>query len=656
MLEKSPRSVSTSLRRIRSCVRNRRWYVGYFSIFRLRTDVCSPDIAKAALQDLTAQLHRKLINKLKMAGPQDERLDCETLKSLSYIAVVNAIGALDDICNRFYAANSTPRLAGPRKLSVDVPQSSAQLNEELSAVLQGCGPKPVRSPLSEITSPTAAHFATLSKLIGPPKQGLQKTTLTVGDPSSGRPDTDDAFDQQPDVAAPKKRFGLKIRSNRPREPVKDLEPTVGAAAPADDLITPRGPKLTKLDEHALDKIFHTRGSSESLPLTLSSSSSSSMIKYEKEEGSPADFCKGAMKFQQNLYKAMVVQSRPLGMYTTHSFWKCQKCTFEGPLRGTKADPLFDNQIYLIGGIRYRWTFLAKSHIHLKGRFDSHTTLPYGCIFCFQENGRTNRYDSLTNLAAHLQGHRLHPPSHEIQRRSKCVFGIEAPVAADWDINFMPVVDRDDGPAELESPATGISIHSSTHSSNPEIHELEAFSSHASQETDRSDYGDAVNQVPVELEAEVPTHVFNVQQPPDTPLTAIMVPPPSSFELSTDLPSPRHKRQPSYLQVEDRRGLLEPIEEHGDPPVRASLAATVNSDWMNDIYSGYQNNPTDTRKSWKRSGIYVVPENSVLANFIDMDDSEDEPEKEVDPYEYTLARLHLRHHPSTQKKVRPLTIS
>jgi len=142
------------------------------------------------------------------------------------------------------------------------------------------------------------------------------------------------------------------------------------------------------------------------------------------------FCKGAFRLLIGLTKkAFVSANRPVGMSAFITYWRCDKCLFEGPLhtapgpldkkgRPGKQEKIFDptprrcgplstaivgpdGQGEGAGGVRYKWAFLAKCHVPLKnvpeGKLDG-TFGSFGCIFCAAEGqarGWTGPNGSLT---------------------------------------------------------------------------------------------------------------------------------------------------------------------------------------------------------------------------------------------------------------------
>jgi hypothetical protein len=116
------------------------------------------------------------------------------------------------------------------------------------------------------------------------------------------------------------------------------------------------------------------------------------------------FCKGAFRLQAGLErKAFSLANRPAGFSGMVAFWRCEKCNFEGPVHTSvgvaegkkkgKPERSFDPKVRVseAGGVRYRWAFLARCHVPLKGMVPHDTPAGrdggfggFGCIFCCAE--------------------------------------------------------------------------------------------------------------------------------------------------------------------------------------------------------------------------------------------------------------------------------
>lgn len=180
------------------------------------------------------------------------------------------------------------------------------------------------------------------------------------------------------------------------------------------------------------------------------------------------FCKGAVKLQINPAipkKAFSVANRPAGLTGTIPFFQCSKCSFEGPAvmsvnvgsKKTKAEKTFDSRVRVAeNGIRYRWVFLAKSHVQCKSMPEGPTARDgsfgaFACIFCCAEGaGRgwgttgsgTNAptFGNVGSFMEHLQIHRRAEasPGAEMQTKAKCIVGRVAEAGEDFEINLPPL--------------------------------------------------------------------------------------------------------------------------------------------------------------------------------------------------------------------------
>jgi hypothetical protein len=136
---------------------------------------------------------------------------------------------------------------------------------------------------------------------------------------------------------------------------------------------------------------------------------------------------------------------------------------------------------MINMIRYKWAFLAKSHVPLRTHVD-HVTGGraardgeiggFGCLFCAAEGAPrgwlaasninsnasimsnstgssgggsgndkgTPVFGNVASFMAHLEMHRSEEgwPGPEMRGRMKCVVGKVASLADEWEVNFVPL--------------------------------------------------------------------------------------------------------------------------------------------------------------------------------------------------------------------------
>jgi hypothetical protein len=121
------------------------------------------------------------------------------------------------------------------------------------------------------------------------------------------------------------------------------------------------------------------------------------------------------------------------MYNTCTTWQCRHCAFSGEVFGKKKPYSFDTRIRVVAdnGIRYKWLFLAKSHVKCKSSSSGGDS--YGCVFCGDEGSSTAVFGNASTLLNHVwtehRGMRL-----DIAKRNMCVLG-SVDDDEDWDINI-----------------------------------------------------------------------------------------------------------------------------------------------------------------------------------------------------------------------------
>ncbi|KPI41079.1 uncharacterized protein AB675_8032 [Cyphellophora attinorum] len=225
------------------------------------------------------------------------------------------------------------------------------------------------------------------------------------------------------------------------------------------------------------------------------------------------FCKGAHRLFLGVdSKTMRISSRPIGISGNVHFWVCHKCHFQGPVStisktevGKKGKTkVKEERIYdpkprsstirgldgEVGGVRYKWVFLAKCHVPLKamteelalgaGAAGKGEWGGFGCLFCCAEGvrrGWTDRdargklvvadgmsimsgstgsgdttksgsgvskdtpvFKDLEAFMGHLEMHRKEDcwPGQEMMGRMRCVVGRRAMDGEEWEINFLPL--------------------------------------------------------------------------------------------------------------------------------------------------------------------------------------------------------------------------
>jgi hypothetical protein len=160
------------------------------------------------------------------------------------------------------------------------------------------------------------------------------------------------------------------------------------------------------------------------------------------------FCKGAWSIREDPKKGLNLRTQPLGMYAHKQIWECTECTFKGSTF-TASHPKKNKEITIVdprihtseSQIRYKWIFLAKSHIKKKAS-DSHIEESnYGCVFCSLQDTVSSVYGGVETLMNHIATSHVADMSENTRKKAKCVIGrMPRPEETDWDIN-IPVFER-----------------------------------------------------------------------------------------------------------------------------------------------------------------------------------------------------------------------
>ncbi|KZM24042.1 uncharacterized protein EKO05_0004608 [Ascochyta rabiei] len=156
------------------------------------------------------------------------------------------------------------------------------------------------------------------------------------------------------------------------------------------------------------------------------------------------FCKGAWDVREDVKKGLAVRNMPSGMYNTKEVWECRQCNFRGntytfmhPGKKGKKETVVDPNIHTSkSGIRYRWIFLAKSHVKKKTPDSASEECNYGCVICSVELKVTSIFGNLDTLMYHLLEH-VSDMTQTTMKQTRCIVGRTAGAEEDWDIN-MPL--------------------------------------------------------------------------------------------------------------------------------------------------------------------------------------------------------------------------
>ena len=149
------------------------------------------------------------------------------------------------------------------------------------------------------------------------------------------------------------------------------------------------------------------------------------------------FCKGAYKLQVGLRDGLKLRNQSGSFQGEGYYWACgsSKCAFEGRACKEGKEWNFDDTIHSSSGVRYRWVFLAKSHIAMSkaknGIYD------YRCVFCVLQGQESPVFRKPRILMEHVSRHRGQNLDESIIRKTNCIDMREATDDEDFDINLTP---------------------------------------------------------------------------------------------------------------------------------------------------------------------------------------------------------------------------
>ena len=156
------------------------------------------------------------------------------------------------------------------------------------------------------------------------------------------------------------------------------------------------------------------------------------------------FCEGAFNLQVGTKKAMKLRSQMGPVQSQAYYFGCssRKCAFEGEACKEKGDYVFDRTVRTSHGVRYRWSFLAKSHV-TQGRVKN-GIFNYRCMFCVLHSQQAPVLQKIDSLMQHISQHRTDHFGELVLHRTCCIMGRIAKNDEEFDINFPIVEDARNG--------------------------------------------------------------------------------------------------------------------------------------------------------------------------------------------------------------------
>lgn len=234
-----------------------------------------------------------------------------------------------------------------------------------------------------------------------------------------------------------------------------LGSSAAAVIAATALPPPPPPKPTPVRGHARSNSWHNTSIRTDTIQGPTTAQEAMMSGRPCKENNYWGFCKGAWGVREEVKRGLGLQTRPDGMYNTHQIWQCKHCHFQGttftaphPVKKNKTETVVDPNVYTSAvGIRYKWVFLAKSHVKKKtmesGRLQSikeeKEECNYGCLICSVEGNVTGIYGNVETLMNHIFLEHTRTMSDRTLSKARCILGRSADKEEDWDIN-IPMTD------------------------------------------------------------------------------------------------------------------------------------------------------------------------------------------------------------------------
>ena len=168
----------------------------------------------------------------------------------------------------------------------------------------------------------------------------------------------------------------------------------------------------------------------------------------------AGWCEGAYLMQTGNH-GMKLRNQSVSMTGQNQYWACanSRCCFEGGAIQTRDENKktiwgFDDSIREAYGVRYRWTFLAKSH---RAIGTSKAGFEYQCAFCAALGAACSKLKGENEFLQHVATHQGEKVDRFKMFLFNYVVGRRALVQESFDVNLdAPTLEADHGIYEKEA--------------------------------------------------------------------------------------------------------------------------------------------------------------------------------------------------------------
>ena len=390
----------------------------------------------------------------------DTFVDFNALVRAADISKMNAVRALQDLYMRMDAADSQ---TSKDMLTLPSPPATPGQSWEFQThpPPTGCSftsNHTLIPPKLSTSSPGEQNYCA-----GPPQPR--------GPPSPPPPREQQSSPRPPPRAEPRRSDASNIQSSsRQTTLVDDSTPELWSRRSSDSKSARRSSFFGLIKRRSCQSETSSTLPKESthLPGRDSMGSPPSSVSVQALQAHYNGYCKGAYFLQIGLKKeSMKLRNQPSGITGQSYFWACcsSKCCFEGPAVQMSRTWEFEEHIWTASGVRFRWSFLAKSHVPIKKTKGK--LFDYKCLFCEAQKKSSVVYKGIREFMAHVAEHNGDSWEEASVHNFKLISGREAGADEIFDINFT-------APPSLVPATLGSKMEDSTlsKSDNPPVWALD----------------------------------------------------------------------------------------------------------------------------------------------------------------------------------------
>lgn len=392
------------------------------------------EIALDSLKNILIALQSSLLEHLYPAASNDDLIDFSLLVDVSDISRFKAVSTLYELHMRMAVAAPIARSIRPTGLiqnSSAEPQPDLDVSQNVSVLPFNEGlpvHMPPQSPYNTAIGNSRVQNAVSSTSPRPkPSNKLMSFLRRGSSHASQLPKPPSSVQYEAPISQP-------LQSYSSRSPV--VSPFINDATPSDHETSSNPWEQSSYPQ--ADK----SGTRSSFSSRVTSVTTMTLPSPENDYGG---FCKGAYYLQAGLNgDGVKLRNNSIAKTGESWYWGCQNknCVFEGRACKIRKEFFFDDSVreFKRDGfplIRYRWAFLAKSHVALKksekGIYD------YRCIFCVLRGLSAPIITTKGTFLEHVAEHQEQRPDESILRRTLCISGRVATDDEYFDINFLPPI-------------------------------------------------------------------------------------------------------------------------------------------------------------------------------------------------------------------------